>query len=177
MTPSRADLLADGGIYPVMIPLGWVFIDAEGQEEGIPAVPGAMVHRILAKGALMATERQSADEPEMVTVRKYNFQGPVNEAILNRYAEIVGAGLHRQGIASDLEVVGLMRCSLSEEPCGKLLVRHMAPNDRRVEYRYLLRDRQRQPWELVYLVRSSNLDAWRPLLAEIEASPHDARDK
>lgn len=175
MTPLRADLLASGGIYPVMIPLGWVFIDAEGQKEAIPLVPGTTVHRILAKGALMATESQSADEPEMMTVRQYDFQGPVNAAVLHRYAEIVGAGLKKQGIPSDLEVVGLMRCAVSEEPCGKLLVRHMAQNDRRVEYRYLLRDRQRQPWELVYLVRSSNLNAWRPLLSEIEESPPAAR--
>jgi hypothetical protein len=71
MIPSRGDLLASGGIYPVIIPLDWVLIDAKGEEESLPRLPGATVHRILVKGALLATESQRYDESEMVTVRQY----------------------------------------------------------------------------------------------------------
>jgi hypothetical protein len=37
-----------------------------------------------------------------------------------------------------------------------------------LELRYLVRDQTGQGWELVYLLRRDNLDAWGPLLGEID---------
>jgi hypothetical protein len=38
-TPSRAELLEDGGLYPVVVPLGWKLIGQAGEDLAIPAVP------------------------------------------------------------------------------------------------------------------------------------------
>src|SRR4051812_44322768 len=52
--PSTAEVLAQGGIYPVTVPLGWKLVNEAGQPEDIPSVPGAPFHRIIAKGAILA---------------------------------------------------------------------------------------------------------------------------
>src|SRR5262245_9764531 len=60
--PSRADMLKDGGLYPIPIPLGWKMIDEDARAIDIPEVPGDPFHRVLGKGSLMATEAEHTAE-------------------------------------------------------------------------------------------------------------------
>src|SRR4051812_16931568 len=81
--PSRTDLLKTGGLYPVSVPLGWKLIDEAGQDVAIPAVPGDPFHRILARGALLATEIRSGPQPEVMTLRQYALPAPLTPTILD----------------------------------------------------------------------------------------------
>ena len=167
--PSRADLLKDGGLYPIPVPLGWKVIDETGQEVDIPAVPGHPFHRILARGALLVTEGDRADQPEVMMLRPYPLPpGPITLGVLDRYVSIVTADLAKRGVALRLTARQITTCTLSNEPCAKVVVDRTAPTDTRAEIHYLVRDKTRQSWELVYLVCRENLSAWTPLLAEID---------
>jgi hypothetical protein len=48
------------------------------------------------------------------------------------------------------------------------VVRRTAPADGRMEIHYLLHDEKGDSWDLTYLIRQTDVDRWRPLLAEIE---------
>jgi hypothetical protein len=50
--PSRREL----GPYPLILPLDWILIGPQGEAEPIPHLEGVVVHRILIRGALVATE-------------------------------------------------------------------------------------------------------------------------
>lgn len=67
--PSRADLLRDGGLYPIPVPLSWKLIGADGEDVPIPLVEGSAFHRILARGALLATETRAGEPPETMLRR------------------------------------------------------------------------------------------------------------
>ena len=63
------------------------------------------------------------------------------------------------------QVIGVS--ALSTDLCGKVVVRHMAPADGRMQVRYLIRD-QAVTWELTYIVRQADIERWRPLLEEMK---------
>lgn len=89
MLPSRAELLDAGGIYPVVVPLGWKLIDSDGNDEAIPELPGSPFHRILATGTLFATESERSDQSELMIVRHYSLPGLLTPAILDQYVGIL----------------------------------------------------------------------------------------
>lgn len=167
MAVSRSELLDSGGLYPVVVPLDWKLIGAKGQDVTIPRVAGDPVHRILASGALLATEVTPKGPPEMMTFRQHGWSGALGQSVLSRYVEEVLDELAKQGLQPDLEEARIGNFIVSKEPSAKVVVNRMAP-DGRQEIRYLARDRRKVWWELLYLVRRTNLDQWLPLLAEIE---------
>jgi hypothetical protein len=166
--PSRADLLKEGGLYPVIVPLGWKLIGSAGEDVAIPAVPGHACHRFLARGALLATEVERNAHPELMTVRQVRFVGPVTAEVLDRCAAVVVDALANQGVKPRVDDKRVGVCALSSEACGRIAIRRMAFGDRRMEIHYLLRDQKHQPWELSYLVRQANVESWRPLFAEMD---------
>jgi hypothetical protein len=166
--PSRAELLKEGGIYPVVFPLGWKLVGPAGEDVAIPGMPGHSFHRILAQGALLATEVERTEQPEVMTVRRYTLPGPVTAGVLGRYVDVIKEALARKGLAPRVDENRIGICALSEEPCGRVIVSRMAPADGRMEIHYLIRDHRGEPWELTYLIRQADIDRWRPLLAEIE---------
>jgi hypothetical protein len=166
--PSRADLLKDGGLFPIPVPLGWKLINAAGDEEEIPAVAGDPFHRILARGALLATEDGRTDQTELVALSQFPLPGPAVPALLDLYVKKLMGHLIDSGFAPRLITRCITNCTLNDEPCVKVVVDRAAPTDGRLEVRYLVRDRTRQGWELAYLFRRENLGAWAPLLAEID---------
>jgi hypothetical protein len=166
--PSRADLLKEGGIYPVVVPLGWKLIGPAGEDLAIQPVPGHPVHRILAQGALLATETARTEQPEVMTARRYALPGPVTPDILDRYVDVIVAALAKQGLKPRVEEKRVGICALSEEPCGKVVVSRLAQADGRMEIHFLTRDQKGEAWELTYLIRRADVDRWRSLLAEIE---------
>jgi hypothetical protein len=167
-TPSRADLLKNGGIYPVIVPLGWKLVGPAGEDIAIQAVPGHPVHRILAQGALLATEESHDAQREMMTVRPYPLPGPVTPDILDRYTKLVLESLTKKGLKPRLEGRHFGICALSHEPCGKVVMSRMSPQDDRMEIHFVLRDQKREGWELTYLIRRAEVERWRLLLAEID---------
>lgn len=168
--PSRADLLANGGLYPVPVPLGWKLIGALGEDVAIPVVAGDPCHRILARGALLATEQNPGQPPEVMTLRQYKLPGPPSADILSQYAALVLGTLTKQGAAPRVVSQQVSRCALSERPCAKLVVQRTSSSDSRTEIHYLVSDLANLNWELVYLLRGDNLRVWAPLLAEIDGS-------
>lgn len=44
--PSIAEVLKDGGLYPIPIPLGWKMIEGDGQAIDFPEIPGAPFHAV-----------------------------------------------------------------------------------------------------------------------------------
>lgn len=165
---SRADLLKDGGIYPVVVPLGWKIVGPSGEHEDIPAIPGHPFHRILGRGALLAVEAVRSDQPELMVLRQYGLRVPVTSAMLGRYADSVLHALSLKTLRPRVDEQRIGICALSSQPAGKVVVSRLAPGDGRMDIRYLVRDLKGQPWELTYLVRQSDIDRWRPLLEEIE---------
>jgi hypothetical protein len=166
--PSRADLLKEGGIYPVVVPLGWKLIGPAGEDIAIQRVHGHPHHRILAQGALLATETARTEQPEVMTARRFALPGPVTPDILDRYSDAVVDALGKKGVKPRVDEKRIGICALSEEPCGKLVVSRLAQADGRMEIHFLVRDQKREPWELTYLIRQADVDRWRPLLEEIE---------
>lgn len=168
--PSRADLLKHGGIHPVVVPLGWKFIGPAGEDIEIQPVPGHPFHRILAQGALLATEAACAEQPEVMTTRRCAITGQITGEMLNRYADAIVVALAKQGLNPRVDEKRIGMCALSEEPCGKVVVSRLTPADGRVEIHFLVRDQQGKIWELRYLIRRTDVDRWRPLLREIEGT-------
>jgi hypothetical protein len=166
--PSRADLLKEGGLYPVVVPLGWKLIGPAGEDVAIPPVPGHPFHRILARGALLATEAARTDQPELMTARRYALPGPVTPEILDRYAAVIVETLAKQGLEPRVDEKRIGICALSAEPCGRVVVSRLAQRDGRMQIHFLVRDQKGEPWELTYLIRRADVERWRPLLAEIE---------
>ncbi len=166
--PSRADLLTAGGIYPVVVPLGWKLIGKEGADVGIPAVPGDPFHRITAKGALLATEAVRSDQPEVMTVRPFGSSDLFTSQGLDRYVEAVMVTLGERGLEPRLDEKRIGTCALGTGPCVKVVVSRMSPTESRMEIHYLTQDQRDQSWEIVYLVRRAEIERWRLLLAEIE---------
>ena len=166
--PSRADLLKDGGLNPIPVPLGWKLINTAGQEEEIPAIPEHPFHRILARGALLAMEGGHSDQRRVMMLRQYPLPGPLTPVLLDQYVTIVMGHLANSGFGPRLLTRRVTTCALSDEPCVKVVVDRTAPTDALSEFRYLVRDQTRQGWELVYLVHRENLGAWAPILAEID---------
>jgi hypothetical protein len=166
--PSRADMLKDGGLYPIPIPLGWKIIDEDARAIDIPEIPGDPFHRVLWKGGLLATEAEHTAEPEVIALDRHSFTDPLTPDSLGRYADYV-MNLNREaGRIAHLTTQQIGKCMLSNEPCGKIVIERTGPTDTRVEIRWLLRDATRQGWELGYLVRRSRLKDWAPLFAEID---------
>lgn len=169
--PSRADLLKEGGIYPVVVPLGWNLVGPAGEDEAIPHIPGHPVHRILAKGALMAVEPEPASQPEMMmVVRRYTLSGPITSDILDRYADSVFRALQKQGLEPHLNEKRVGICALSPKQSGRVVLRRDAAGDGRMEIRFLVRDQKGDAWELTYLIRQVDADRWRSLLAEVDGT-------
>ena len=54
--PSRAEILASRGLYPVAVPFGWHLIGEDGEPAAIPRVDDGAFHKLLAQGALLAME-------------------------------------------------------------------------------------------------------------------------
>lgn len=169
--PSRAELLRNGGLYPVPVPLNWKLIGTDGEDVRIPTVEGSAFHRILARGALLATETHPGNPPEAMTLRRYSLSGAPSPDILEQYAKGLLDALTQQGLGPRIVSQQIVACRLSQEPCAKLVVQRESNADNRTEVHYLLRDQATSSWELVYLLRRDNLSAWAPLLAEIDASP------
>jgi hypothetical protein len=166
--PSRADLLKEGGIYPVVVPLGWKLVGPAGEDIAIPPVPGQTFHRILAQGALLATEATRTEQAEMMTVRRYSLPGPITPDILDRYAGIILEALAKQRLTPVLDEKRIGICALSDEPCGRIVVSRRSPADGRTEIHFLVRDQKGDTWELTYLIRQADAHRWRALLAEID---------
>jgi hypothetical protein len=167
--PSRDDLLRSGGLFPIPLPLGWKLIDEAGKEVPLPAVPGDPFHRILARGALLATEAEPGRLSEAMTLRRYALPGAVSPAMVDQYVRFVLDHLAKQGVAPRLVSQQVADCALSDEPCGKIVFDRASPTDTRSEVHYLVRDRGQQAWQLVYLLRRENVSAWAPLFAELDA--------
>jgi hypothetical protein len=164
--PSRRDL----GPYPVIVPLDWRAINAAGQPEGIPTLPGTTVHRILIRGATLLTEptRADAELPEAVLVEAVEDFGPITDASLATFAEERLATVARAGFAPRLTERRILRCQLSTEPVGKFVIARSLPLDQRLEVYYLVRDR-RNVWRIGYLIRPSDEARWRAWFEEIES--------
>lgn len=165
--PLHADLLEKGGLFPIPVPRGWKLIGADGQDEAIPNVPTDPFHKLLARGALLATESHAGNPPEAMTLRRYAFPGAPS-ASLQTYATLVLNALRDQGLGARVLRQESLACALTPGPCAKLVVERISDHDSRVEIHYLLRDRAELGWELVYLLRRDNLAAWQPLFGEIE---------
>jgi hypothetical protein len=161
---SRAELLAAGGIYPVAVPLGWKLVDANGKPESIPAVAGDPFHRVLAKGALVASPAGSGEDSEAVMFTALHEPAPITRSLLESYAEEVVAAAKAKGFAPRIDE----KTMLDTPPRGRLVLARTAPNDGRIERHYLLADAQGVTWQLVYLVRPENLPSWQPLFAAVE---------
>lgn len=171
---SRAELHWDGGLYPVPVPLGWKLIGPDSGEVPMPRGAGDPHHLVLARGALLATERVPGRPPEAMMLRRFALSGPPSARILPSYANLVVQGLMMQGLVARVVTQEIAPCALSPHPCAKLVFERASSNDDRREVHYLVLDRGGQSWELVYLLRRDNLDAWAPLLKEIDA-PSSAR--
>ncbi len=169
--PSRANLLRLGGLYPVPVPLGWKLIGANGEDVTIPVVAGDPFHRILARGALLATEHDPGHPAEAMTLRKYALPSPPSADILEKYTQMVLATLTKQGVSQRVASQRISTCALSHLPCAKLVVERTTSGDSRTEIHYLVCDLASLNWELVYLLRRDNLSSWAPLLAEIDGPP------
>jgi hypothetical protein len=166
--PSRADLLKQGGIYPVVVPLGWKLVGPAGEDIAIPPVPGQPFHRLLAKGALMAVEPALTEQPEVMTVRPYALPGSITPELLDRYTDLVVQALVKQGLRPRVAERRIGIGALSNEPCGRIVIDRGVPADGRTEIHFLVRDQKGDSWELTYLIRQTDVDRWRSLLAEIE---------
>lgn len=164
---SRTGLRKIAGLYPIPLPNGWKLIDTEGEDFAIPDTPDEPFHKILARGALLATELQPGEPPEVMTLRQYAFSGAPADN-LRTYATLILNGLRGQQLGARVLRQESLACALTPGPCAKLVVQRISPADDRIEIRYLLRDHAGLSWELVYLLRHDNLSAWAPLLAEIE---------
>jgi len=169
--PSRAELLRDGGLYPIPVPLDWKLIGEHGEDVAIPAVPGDPIHRILARGALLATEIHPGTPPELMALRQSPFPGAPSSTILEQYVKQVLDGLTQQGVQPRLVSQQIVPCALSPQPCAKVVVERTTPADDRTERHYLIRDRAGFTWELVYLFRRNSVRSWAPLFAEIDGTP------
>lgn len=159
--PSRREVVSQGGIYPVAVPLGWKLVNESGHAEDIPAVPGDTFHKILAKGAILAQSPGPAGETsEVVMFTALHQPAPINQSMLDRYAEKM---TNAAGKSVEEKVM------LTDPPRGRLVLVRTTPSDHRIERHYLLADAKGSTWQLVYLVKPENLDAWRPLFAAVEA--------
>src|SRR5262245_12137991 len=167
--PSHAELLRDGGLYPIPVPLGWKLIGSNGEDIAIPVVENGPFHRILARGALLATEAHPGQPPEAMTLRMFALSGPPSQPILDDYSRLVNDAASRQGLHPRIVSKQIIPSALSSEPCAKLVIEQGGTTDRRLEIRYLVRDRAGSTWELAYVLRADNAVAWSPLLAEIES--------
>jgi hypothetical protein len=165
--PSRADLLKNGGLYPIPVPRGWKLIDTEGEDVALPVIPSDPFHKVLARGALLATEIQPGGLPEAMTLRQYAFAG-APAGSLQAYATLILNGLRGQQLGARVLRQESLACALTPGPCAKLVVERISPADDRIEVHYLLRDHAGLSWELVYLLRRDNLSGWAPLLGVIE---------
>ncbi|MHB8954685.1 MAG: hypothetical protein ACYC4U_17060 [Pirellulaceae bacterium] len=130
----------------MIIPLGWVFINANGENENIPRMPGSPVYRIVAKGTVLAVGSERSAETELAMFRRYTLPGTVDEQILERYKRIVMDRFARQGVVAEVESAYVASYALSDKPCENLVVTRTAAHERRVEIPYLLHDRCRQFW-------------------------------
>jgi hypothetical protein len=169
--PSRAELLESGGLYPVPLPLTWQLIGEDGEPTALPKEEGSSFHRLLAKGALLAVESGNRAEPGTMMLRQYSLSGPVTADFVARYGDAQLKALREQGLAPTVQTRGVSSSAFSAEPCLKLHLLRNHMNDSRAAFHYVLRDRAGKAWELVYLVRRDELDAWKPLLAEIDGPP------
>ena len=168
MKPSRTELLADGGIYPFVLPLDWVFIGAKGERVAIPGGTQDSFHRILAKGALLATEADERPEPEVALVRQVAY-APLSAKTFARYADDTVAALRSQKHEPQItESTMLQSSALSPQSIGKLSLKRCGAIDRRIEIHYLVADKVNVTWEIVYLLRSDATPRWSALLAAIE---------
>jgi hypothetical protein len=169
-TPSHADLLREGGLYPIPVPLSWKLIGANGEDVLFPTVEGAFCHRILARGALLATETRPGSPPEAMTLRQYSLSGVPSTDVLEKYAKPLVDSLAQQGLRPRIVSQQTVRRVLGEQACAKLVVERNGSADDRIEIHYLVRDQATVGWELVYLLRRDNLAVWAPLIAEIDGS-------
>jgi hypothetical protein len=165
---ANGDLLVRGSMDYVVVPLDWKLIDRDGKEQPIPKAPGsgAKFHRLPANRALLATDGTAPDKAESMMFSSLHTKGPVDAAMLDRYAEQIGKGTEA---GTKREVAGktIYRHAETGDLRGKLFVTH-APPDGRVEVHYLITDRARETWSLVYLTRRENGEKWRQLLADLE---------
>jgi hypothetical protein len=144
-------------------------VNTRGELEDVPGLPGQPFHRVLVQGALMATSGVSDSQGELMMVRWFPLDRPI-EAALDAYARTVAAQLGRQGITARVDEARVTTSKLSTAPCGKVVIRRASANDDRVQIQYLLLDRTGRAWELTYLLRRENLGQWQALLAEIDDS-------
>lgn len=166
--PSRSDLLRQGGLYPIPIPHTWKLIGSQGEDIAIPPVAGHPFHRILARGALLAMEKEPTGPAEAMTLRQIALPSELSATLLQSYVLQVVESLAQQGLAPRVLDQRVAICRLSATPAAKVVLERNHPRDDRLELRYLVRDQTGQGWELVYLLRRGNLDAWGPLLSEID---------
>ena len=101
-------------------------------------------------------------------LRQYSLSGPVTDEFVARYCEAQLKALRLQGLAPTVHVRALSTSALSPEPCLKVQLLRNHVNDSRAELHYVLRDRAQNAWELIYLVRREELEAWKPIFAEID---------
>lgn len=163
---SRRDL----GPYPVIVPLDWRAINANGEPETIPSIPGRTAHRILIRGALLLTEppRSGAELPEAVLVESVGDFGPITEASLEAFAQERLATVARAGLQPRLAERRILDSQLSTERVGKLVLVRNTGLDHRVEVDYVVRDRG-NVWQIGYLIRPSDVERWQPWFEEIES--------
>lgn len=142
-------------------------------DEAIPIIEGSPFHRILARGALLATETVPGSPPEGMIFRRAQpaYSAAPSTELLQSFASDVTAELAQHGLAPRLVSQQMFSCAVSAHACAKIIVERNAPADTRTEIRYLIRDRASLNWELFYLIRRENLPRWAPLLAEIEGAP------
>lgn len=70
-------------------------------------------------------ESERSDESEVMMFRQYALPDTIDGRILGTYTTMVMDGLTMQDVAPKLESACVARYALSDEPCGKLVVRPM----------------------------------------------------
>src|SRR4051812_46965275 len=86
--PSTAQVLAQGGIYPVAVPLGWKLVNEAGKPEDIPSVAGDPFHKIIAIGAILAQPPgPQVASSEAVMFTALHEPAPITQSTLDRYVE------------------------------------------------------------------------------------------
>ena len=104
-------------------------------------------------------------------LRRFALSSPPSARILSWYANLVIQGLMMQGLGARVVSQEIAPCSLSPLPCAKLAFERTSPSDDRREIHYLVVDPAGRTWELIYLIRRDNVDAWTALLDEIDTPP------
>jgi hypothetical protein len=165
--PTRADLLAKGGIYPVVVPLGWKAVNPEAKDEEIPRRGEPPFHRIIAQGAMMAKESEAANREFMIFTALHE-QPPITEAMLDGYADDIVKQFVKNGVPCRVSEKKIFE--RAKRPAAKVVIERDS-TDGRVAVDYLFEDAKHELWQLSYMIRRDDLGRWQPMLAEVESPP------